>query len=65
MCQFSDIKSHPDLPLEKHLTQVAKIAVELFENKNINFPSLGLTKEHLKELIKRTEIGRASCRERV
>lgn len=56
MCQFSDIKSHPDLPLEKHLKQVAEIAVELLENKNINFPSLGLTKEHLKELIKRAAL---------
>ena len=56
MCQFSDIKSHPDLPLEKHLEQVAEIAVELLENKHVSFPSLGITKEHLKELIKRATL---------
>jgi len=56
MCQFSDIKSHPDLPLEKHLKQVAEIAVDLLKNKQVNFPSLGLTKEHLKELIKRVAL---------
>ena len=49
MCQFSNIKSHPDLPLEEHLAQVAEIAVQLVENKNINFTALGLTKEQLKE----------------
>lgn len=56
MCQFSDIRSHPDLPLEKHLTQVAEIAVNLFKNKQVSFPSLNLTKEHLKELIIRTAL---------
>lgn len=56
MCQFSNIKSHPDLPLEKHLEQVAEIAVNLFENKQVCFPSLGITKEHLKELIKRVAL---------
>ncbi len=56
MCQFSDIKSHPDLPLEKHLTQVAEIAIELLEDKQVNFSALGITKEHLKELIKRTAL---------
>jgi len=56
MCQFFDIKSHPDLPLEKHLEQVAEIAVELLENKQVSFPSLGITKEHLKELIKRAAL---------
>jgi CRISPR-associated endonuclease/helicase Cas3 len=56
MCQFSDIKSHPDLPLEKHLEQVAEIAVELLENKHVSFPSLGITKKHLKELIKRAAL---------
>lgn len=65
MCQFFDIKSHPDLPLEKHLTQVAKIAVDLLENKQVCFPSLGLTKEHLKEIIRRTalfhDLGKATA----
>lgn len=56
MCRFSNIKSHPDLPLEKHLIQVAEIAVELLENKNVNFISLGLTKEHLKALIRMTAL---------
>jgi len=56
MCQFSDIKSHPDLPLERHLEQVSEIAVGLLENKQVSFPSLGITKEHLKELIKRVAI---------
>ncbi|MFQ5963436.1 MAG: CRISPR-associated helicase Cas3' [Candidatus Scalinduaceae bacterium] len=56
MCQFSDIKSHPDLLLEKHLTQVADIAVDLLENKQVCFPSLSLTKEHLKELVKRAAL---------
>lgn len=56
MCQFSDIKSHPDLPLEKHLTQVAEIAVDLLENKQVSFPSLNLTREHLKELIIRAAL---------
>jgi len=65
MCQFSDIKSHPDLPLEKHLTQVAEISVDLLENKRVSFPSLGITKEHLKELIKRAalfhDLGKATA----
>jgi len=56
MCQFSDIRSHPDLPLEKHLTQVAEIAIELLEDKQVNFSALGITKEHLKELVKRTAL---------
>lgn len=56
MCQFSDIKSHPDLCLEKHLTQVAEIAVQLVENKNVKFKALGLTKEHLKALIERAAL---------
>jgi CRISPR-associated endonuclease/helicase Cas3 len=56
MCQFSDIKSHPDLPLEKHLTQVADIAIDLLQNKQVCFPNLGLKKEHLKELIKRAAL---------
>lgn len=56
MCQFSDIKSHPDLPLEKHLEQVAEIAVDLLENKQVCFPALGITKKHLKELIIRTAL---------
>lgn len=57
MCQFFDIKSHPDLPLEKHLKQVAEIAVELLERKQqVNFPALGIKKEHLKELIKRAAL---------
>jgi CRISPR-associated endonuclease/helicase Cas3 len=56
MCQFSDIRSHPDLPLEKHLTQVAEIAVDLLENKQVSFPSLNLTREHLKELIIRAAL---------
>jgi CRISPR-associated endonuclease/helicase Cas3 len=56
MCQFSDIKSHPDLPLEKHLAQVAEIAVHLVENKNVHFTALGLTKEHLKGLVKRAAL---------
>ena len=56
MCQFSDVKSHPDLPLEKHLTQVAEIAVELLEDKQVNFSALGITNEHLKALIKMTAL---------
>ncbi len=56
MCQFSDIRSHPDLPLEKHLTQVTEIAVDLLENKQVSFPSLNLTREHLKELIIRAAL---------
>lgn len=56
MCQFSDTKSHPDLPLEKHLSQVAKIALELLEGKRVQFQSLGLTKEHLKALVERTAL---------
>lgn len=56
MCHFSDIKSHPDLPLEKHLKQVAEIAVELFENKSVCFASLGLTKDYLRTLIEKTSI---------
>jgi|YelNatPaOPRAMG01_1025707.scaffolds.fasta_scaffold10937_2 CRISPR-associated endonuclease/helicase Cas3 len=56
MCQFSDIKSHPDLPLEKHLEQVAEIVDELLENKQVSFSSLGITKEHIKELIKRAAL---------
>jgi CRISPR-associated endonuclease/helicase Cas3 len=56
MCQFSDIKSHPDLPLEKHLEQVAQIAVDLLENKQVSFPFLGITKGHLKEFIKRAAL---------
>src|SRR3989338_5327163 len=65
MCQFSDIKSHPDLPLEKHLEQVAEIAVDLLKNKQVSFPSLGITTEHLKELIKRAalfhDLGKATA----
>jgi CRISPR-associated endonuclease/helicase Cas3 len=56
MCQFSDIKSHPDLPLEKHLTQVADIAIDLLQDKQVCFPQLGLKKEHLKEFIKRAAL---------
>ncbi len=56
MCQFSDIKSHPDLPLEKHLAQVAEIAIELLENKKVDFKTLGLTKEHVKALIERASL---------
>ncbi|GAB61209.1 MAG: CRISPR-associated helicase/endonuclease Cas3 [Candidatus Jettenia sp.] len=56
MCLFSDIKSHPDLPLEKHLAQVAEIAIELLEGKHVEFQSLGLTKEHLKALVKRASL---------
>jgi CRISPR-associated endonuclease/helicase Cas3 len=56
MCQFSDIKSHPDLPLEKHLIQVADIAIDLLQDKQVCFPKLGLKKEHLKELIKRAAL---------
>jgi len=56
MCQFSDIKSHLDLPLEKHLAQVAEIAVQLVENKNVHFTALGLTKEHLKGLVERAAL---------
>jgi CRISPR-associated endonuclease/helicase Cas3 len=44
------------LPLEKHLTQVAEIAVDLLENKQVSFPSLNLTRGHLKELIKRAAL---------
>jgi CRISPR-associated endonuclease/helicase Cas3 len=65
MCQYSDIKSHPDLPLEKHLQQVKEIAVELLENKKVNFPSLRLKKEHLKTLIEKAtllhDIGKATA----
>ncbi len=64
MCQFSDIKSHPDLPLEEHLAQVADIATELLEDKRVQFESLGLTNDHLKALVKRTalfhDIGKAT-----
>ncbi len=64
MCQFSDIKSHPDLCLEKHLTQVAEIAVQLVENKNVSFTTLGLTKKHLKDLVERAaffhDLGKAT-----
>lgn len=56
MCLFSDIKSHPDLPLEMHLAQVADIALGILENKSVDFMSLGLTKEHLKSLIERTAL---------
>lgn len=56
MYQFSDIKSHPDLPLEEHLTQVAKIANDLLESKNVNFQSLGLTRDHLKALVTRASL---------
>lgn len=56
MYQFSNIKSHPDLPLEKHLEQVAEIAIELLKSKRVNFPLLGLTKEHLKGLVKRAAL---------
>lgn len=56
MCQFSEIKSHPDLPLEKHLMQVMEIAIDLLESKQVCFPALGIKKEHLKELIKRTAL---------
>lgn len=65
MCQYSDIKSHPDLPLEKHLQQVKEIAVELLENKKVNFSSLGIGKEHLKALIEKAtllhDIGKATA----
>lgn len=56
MCQFSNIKSHPDLPLEKHLAQVAEIALKLLEYKKVTFHSLGLTQEHLKALIMRAAL---------
>ncbi|GAB6183802.1 CRISPR-associated helicase Cas3' [Thermodesulfovibrio hydrogeniphilus] len=56
MCQFSNIKSHPDLPLEKHLAQVAEIAVELLQKKEVNFTTLCLTQKHLKGLIERTAL---------
>lgn len=56
MCQYSDIKSHPDLPIEKHLQQVKEIAVELLENKKVNFSSLGIGKEHLKALIEKATL---------
>ena len=54
MCRFSDIKSHknPDLPLEKHLKQVAEVAIQLLQNKKVNFPSLELN--HLEAFLKKT-----------
>jgi CRISPR-associated endonuclease/helicase Cas3 len=51
MYQFSNIKSHPDLPLESHLSQVADIAINLLENKKVGFSKLGISKTHIKELI--------------
>ncbi len=64
MYQFSNIKSHPDLPLESHLSQVADIAINLLENKKVDFSKLGISKTHIKELIKRTgflhDIGKAT-----
>jgi CRISPR-associated endonuclease/helicase Cas3 len=64
MCQFSNIKSHPDIPLENHLSQVAEIAIDILENKNMDFSKLGIPKIHIKELIKRTaflhDIGKAT-----
>lgn len=64
MYQFSNIKSHPDLPLESHLSQVADIAINLLENKRVDFSKLGISKTHLKELIKLTgflhDIGKAT-----
>ena len=56
MCQFSEIKSHSDLPLEKHLTQVAEVAIELLESKRVQFQSLGLTRKHLKDLVERAAL---------
>ncbi len=64
MSQFFDIKSHPDIPLESHLSQVAEIAINILENKNMDFSKLGISKTHIKELIKRTaflhDIGKAT-----
>jgi CRISPR-associated endonuclease/helicase Cas3 len=64
MCQYSDIKSHPDLPLEKHLQQVKEIVLELLENKKVSFAFLGIGKEHLKALIEKAallhDIGKAT-----
>jgi len=48
MYQFSNIKSHPDLPLESHLSQVADIAINLLENKKMDFSKLGISKTHVK-----------------
>lgn len=64
MCQFSNIKSHPDITLESHLSQVADIAINLLENKKVDFSKLEISKTHIKELIKRTgllhDIGKAT-----
>lgn len=64
MYQFSDIKSHPDIPLESHLSQVAEIAINILDDKNVDFSKLGISKTHIKELIKRTallhDIGKAT-----
>lgn len=50
MSQSSNIYSHSDIPLEEHLSQVAKVIAELVESKPFELLSLSLTKEHIKAL---------------
>lgn len=56
MSQSSDICSHPDIPIERHLAQVAKISIDLVESKFIDFSSLGLSRQHVKDFAIRTAL---------
>lgn len=56
MCHFSEIKSHPDLPLENHLSQVAEIALELLKNKKMDFNGFGISESCFQDLVKMTAL---------
>ena len=56
MSPSSNIFSHPDIPVEQHLAQVAKISADLVESKFFNFSSLGLSCQHVKDLAIRTAL---------
>lgn len=56
MSPSSKILSHPDIPIERHLAQVARISVDLVESKLFDFSSLGLSCDHVKDFALRTAL---------